>query len=102
MADFDLDAIRQRHERDSDDVVLSRLDGHADRGVLLAEVERLEDLLHTVWLHTAERGPMVKDMTTDQKERYADAVEAVSGRLNAGSTCECGCRDGVQFERWWR
>jgi hypothetical protein len=52
-----------------------------------------QDILHSVWLH-ANWYAQTKPLTTDEKEAFADAVEAASARLDPN--------DPVEVERWWR
>ena len=59
--------------------------------------ERYEDLLGSIWLYVNWRY-VTKQLTTEQKELFADAVDAHSARLNAGEP-EI---DLHPVERWWR
>ena len=62
---------------------------------LVADVIQLEDLLGDIYLYINWRY-VTKQLTSDQKERFAQAVEAWSARLNEGS-------DEAPFvaDRWW-
>lgn len=59
-------------------------------------VAELEDLLGEVSLYI-DWHYVTRQLTTPQKERFADAVQAASARLNAGT--EVPARSP---ERWWR
>lgn len=61
-----------------------------------AEREELEDVLGCIYLHVDWR-TISRYLTTEQKERWADAVEAWSARLNAGSG-----EEPMVVPRWWR
>jgi hypothetical protein len=52
-----------------------------------------QDLLGAISLYIPWRF-VTQQLTTPQKEQFADAVDAWSGRLNAG--------DGAKMDRWWR
>lgn len=54
------------------------------------------DLLHSIWLHVDWRY-VTKQLTTDQKEFFADSVEAFSHRANEGAPGE-----PLSMDRWWR
>jgi hypothetical protein len=59
-------------------------------------VEQFQDLLGSIWLYIS--WPYVtKQLTTPQKELFADAVEAWSRRLNDGDPDE-----PTTVDRWWR
>lgn len=61
---------------------------------LETDVQNLEDILGNVWLYIDWRY-VTKQLTTEQKERFADAVDAWSQRLNDD--------DGRSVtDRWWR
>lgn len=62
---------------------------------LAADVQALEDLLGDLWLYVNWRW-ITTQLTTPQKERFADAVEASSARLNAGTD------ETTHVDRWWR
>jgi hypothetical protein len=82
---------------------------HVGRGGLLDEVRRLtlerdaaredvallERVAHSLWLYVSDRGTAVRDMTTEEKERYANAVEAASATYSEEDP-------PVTFRRWWR
>lgn len=60
-----------------------------------ADVRDLEDLLGAIELYVKWRW-VTKQLTTPQKERWADAVEAWSARLNDGTN------ETTHVDRWWR
>jgi hypothetical protein len=65
--------------------------------ILTAQVRReYEDLLGSIWLYIGWRY-VTKQLTTPQREMFADAVEAWSRRMNNDDPDELS---GV--ERWWR
>lgn len=57
---------------------------------------RYEDLLGCIWLYINWRY-VTKQLTTPQKEMFADAVEAWSARLAADDG-----EQGGKADRWWR
>ncbi len=61
----------------------------------LADVRDLENLLGCIELYVKWRW-VTKQLTTPQKERWADAVEAWSARLNDGTD------ETTHVDRWWR
>ncbi len=69
--------------------------------VLLRETffhhQRCEDLLGDIYLYLNWRY-VTKQLTTDQKELFADAVDAWTARLNADDPDLRADR----VERWWR
>lgn len=56
--------------------------------------EAYQDLLGCVWLYIKWQY-VTKQLTTEQKELFADAVDAWSLRLNDGG-------ESTKVERWWR
>lgn len=60
------------------------------------ERRRYEDLLGSIWLYISWYY-VTRQLTLEQKELFADAVEAWDARLNEGS----GERP-ARLERWWR
>ncbi|MFI6496876.1 hypothetical protein [Nonomuraea typhae] len=54
-----------------------------------------EDLLGSVWLYIGWRY-VTKQLTTEEKEMFADAVEASERRLNKGFD------PPLVVDRWWR
>lgn len=58
---------------------------------------RYEDLLGAIWLYIPWHY-VTKQLTTEQKELFADAVDAHSARINAEEP-EIGL---LPAERWWR
>lgn len=61
-----------------------------------AELEALRALLGSIWLYVSWRY-ITRQLTTEQKELWADTVEAWSQQLNAGRH-----PDPVVVDRWWR
>jgi hypothetical protein len=61
------------------------------------ENERLQDLLGSIWLYVGWRSA-TRSLTTDQRELWADAVDAKSMRGQA----EDGEEPHPVAERWWR
>lgn len=62
-------------------------------------VARLQDLIGYVSLHIDARWVLTR-LTTDQKELWADAVEAWQARLHADEPDVLA--ELRPFERWWR
>lgn len=56
-------------------------------------LDRYQDILHATWLHVPWR-QVSKQLATEEKELWADAIEAASHRLEPD--------DPLQIERWWR
>lgn len=52
-----------------------------------------EDVLHAIWLYVAWHW-VSKQLATEQKELWADAIEAASHRLEPD--------DPLKIDRWWR
>lgn len=71
----------------------SRRDWAAEAMRLEVELERRADLLHGIWLYVDWR-KVTRQLTTEQKDMWADAVEAFSEVLEPG--------DPVEADRWWR
>lgn len=71
----------------------SRRDWAAEAMRLEMELERRADLLHSIWLYVDWR-KVTRQLTTEQKDMWADAVEAFSEILEPG--------DPVEADRWWR
>lgn len=63
--------------------------GECRRVVPVEEVERLRDLVATLWLYIGRYAE--KQLTTEQKELLYDVVEAAPGH-----------EDDEPMERWWR
>lgn len=57
----------------------------------------LQDLFGHFSLYMADDAFVIIKMTLEERELYADAVDAWSARLNAGEEEEPG-----RFPRWWR
>jgi hypothetical protein len=57
------------------------------------DLERHYDLLHAIWLYVDWR-KVTRQLTTEQKDLWADAVEAFSEILHPG--------DPAEADRWWR
>ena len=73
--------------------------GETDRELidrLRADVVALEDILGQTYLYIGWRY-LSKQMTTVEKERWADAIDAWSARLNDASDDV-----GLLAPRWWR
>jgi hypothetical protein len=64
------------------------------RGEQAAVVVRYQDLLGVIFLHVKWRW-LTKQVETEQKELWADAVDAWSERLNDEE-------NGMRVARWWR
>lgn len=64
---------------------------------LVTQRERYEDLLGSIWLYIPWQF-VTKQLTTEQKELFADSVDACSARLNA----EDPDLAAGPAERWWR
>lgn len=62
----------------------------------MAETRKLQNLLGHINLHTADDAFFIREMTLEERELYADAVDAWSARLNAGED-----EDPGRFPRWW-
>lgn len=63
-----------------------------------AEAVDLRDLLGAIWLYISWRY-VTKQLTTEQKEMWADAVEEWQRRINGGVD---PADDEVSVDRWWR
>lgn len=61
------------------------------------ETRKLQDLLGHFSLYTADDAFVIRKMGAEERELYADAVDAWSARLCAGEDEEPG-----RFPRWWR
>jgi len=61
------------------------------------ERRQYEDLLGSIWLYIPWRF-ITRQLTTEQKELFADVVEAWSARLNENDPDE----EPTSPERWWR
>lgn len=74
-----------------------------DQGI--ADRQDLEDVLGNIWLYIDWKF-ITKQLTTAQKERFADAVEAWSARLNEETSSEEASRwwqeEASTVSRWWR
>jgi len=79
------------------------LDAERERAAMLEEQIRAderreyEDLLGSIYLYIPWRF-VTRQLTTPQKELFADAVEAWSARLNEGDPDE----EKAIADRWWR
>lgn len=105
LSDKGLEEIRQRvtgtcgccgenvHDFDVPDV-LELLD-EVDR--LRVEQEQMQDLLDSIWLYVSWRY-VTKKLTTEQKELWADAVDASCRKAQI----ENGEDPHPVAERWWR
>lgn len=60
--------------------------------VLLEQLGRYQDLLSSIWLYVSWRY-VTKQLTTEQKELWADAVDKVSALHDPD--------DPVKVDRWW-
>lgn len=65
----------------------------------MAEQREYEDLLGSIWLYIKWEY-VTRQLTTPQKELFADAVDAWSARLNEGEPEELRVESGAR--RWWR
>lgn len=65
----------------------------------MAEQREYEDLLGSIWLYIKWEY-VTRQLTTAQKELFADAVDAWSARLNAGEPEDLQVESGTR--RWWR
>ena len=63
----------------------------------VAETRKLQDVLGHFSLHTADDAFVIRKMGSEERELYADAVDAWSARLHAGEDEPAG-----HFPRWWR
>lgn len=61
-----------------------------------SRIEALEDVVATLWLHIGHHAE--SQLTTEQKEILADAVDAQRTRQDPQPT-DPGPQ---QFDRWWR
>lgn len=52
-----------------------------------------DDLLHTIWMHTSWF-ELTKRMTTQEREKYANAIERHSRMLHPD--------EPLVLDRWWR
>lgn len=67
-----------------------------ERSKVAEEITAYEDLLGSIWLYIGWRY-VTKQLTTEQKELFAAAVEASSRRLNDDDPSE-----PCDVDRWWR
>jgi len=65
----------------------------AERDERQARIEEHEDLLAAIWLYVKWRY-VTKQLTTEQKNLWADAIEKVSERNHPG--------EGADADRWWQ
>jgi hypothetical protein len=65
---------------------------------MTAERDRLRDILGNVWLYVDWRW-LTKQLTTEQKELWATAVEDWSRKLNEGDPA--AALDPLVADRWW-
>ena len=67
------------------------------RDAALADVEAMEEILGNLWLYIKWQY-VTKQLTTEQKERFADAVDASQRRM-----CEAENETYQPIaDRWWR
>lgn len=74
------------------DAYLRRLDRRANDHLRRRHI--LDGACHSVWLHGDWRW-LTRQMTTEEKEAFADAVERFSAALEPGEP-------GAVMDRWWR
>jgi hypothetical protein len=78
-------------------LLVSEEDIRADERRKTAEtITAYEDLLGSIWLYIGWRY-VTKQLTTEQKEMFADAVESSSRQLNDDDPSE-----PLDVDRWWR
>jgi hypothetical protein len=69
-----------------DEFASARINWEQEKERLLEEIHEREDLLHNIWLYVSWKY-VTKQLTTEQKNLWADAIDMGSGRIVA--------------ERWW-
>lgn len=67
-----------------------------ERRKVAEQITAYEDLLGSIWLYIGWRY-VTKQLTTEQKEMFAAAVESSSRRLNDDDPSE-----PLDVDRWWR
>lgn len=65
----------------------------AERDQLQSRVDEYKELLASIWLYVKWHY-VTKQLTTEQKNLWADAIDEVSERNHPG--------DGTKVERWWQ
>ncbi|MFD8496308.1 hypothetical protein [Amycolatopsis sp. NPDC059657] len=71
----------------------ARRQAEAERDELKARVDQHEELLAYLWLYVKWRY-VTKQLTTEQKNLWADAIEKISEREHPG--------EGTAADRWWQ